>query len=75
MDSFFILLLMIFGVILVICVIYYICTLPKRRIKEEIWRREILLYEEKYEAEKAKQYARNVGEITRQNIDKIAKLK
>lgn len=35
----------------------------------------MLLYEEKYEAEKAKQHARIAGAIARENIDKIAGLK
>lgn len=75
MGSFFIVLLIIWGVILAIYFVHYIWTLPKRRENKEKWRREVLLYEEKCKAEKAKQYARIAGALTRENIDKIAKLK
>lgn len=75
MDSFFIVLIIIFCVILLICFIYYIFTLPKRRKNKEIFRREVLLFEEKYEAENAKQNARIAGQITREKINEIANLK
>lgn len=73
MSSFFVVLLTILSVILAICLVHYIWTLPKKRENKERWRREVLLFEEKYEAEKAKQYARIAGAITRENINKIAK--
>lgn len=69
-----------FIVLLIVCVllalylIYYLCTLPERRKNNENLRRQILLNEEKYEAEKAKQIARVTGEIVRNNIDRIANL-
>lgn len=75
MGTFFIALLIIFGVMLAIWFVHYIWTLPERRENEERLRREALLWEEKYQAEKAKQIARTAGEITRENIERIAKLK
>lgn len=75
MNPFFVVLLIIIGVILAIFFIHYIFTLPERRENKERLRRENLLYEERYQAERAKQIARIAGKNTRDNIDKIAKLK
>lgn len=75
MGIFLVALLIILGVILIIYIIYYVNTLPERRKNKEKLRRQILLYEERCEAEKAKQYARIAGTITRENINKIAKYK
>ncbi|MDE6021563.1 MAG: hypothetical protein K2H01_11285 [Ruminococcus sp.] len=73
MESFYIALLIIFGVIVVACLVYYIYTLPARREKKEKLRRKFLLYEEQMRAETAKQNARIAGEIARKNIDNIVK--
>lgn len=75
MGSFFFTLLIILGVIFVLNFIHYILTLPERRENEEKLRRSFLLYEEKIEAERAKQNARIAGAIAIENIDKIAGLK
>jgi len=74
MNPIFVLLLITFGIVFAI-IINYICTLPYRRKNEEKLRREFLLYEQKVQAERAKQIARIAGEITRKNIDEIAKHK
>lgn len=68
-------LLIIFGVILVICFIYYILTLRVRRENKEILKRVFLLYEEELEAEKVKQNARIAGKMAIESIDKIAGIK
>lgn len=73
MSLVFIAILIIMGVLLTICIVYYICTLEQRRQNDEKIRREMLLYEENYQAEKAKQNARIAGEVTRQKIKEIAK--
>lgn len=75
MNPFFVALLIILGAILVIYFIHYIGTLPERRENKERLRREVLLYEEKCQAEKAKQIARTAGAITRENINNIARPK
>ena len=74
MSSFFITLLIIFGVIFVICFVYYVRTLPERRENQEILNRNECLYEEQYQAEIAKHKARVAGEIARENINNIAKI-
>ncbi len=75
MKLFFIVTLTILALIFAIYSIYYISTLPERRKNKERMKREVLLYEEKCQAEKAKQIARTAGKITRENIDKISKQK
>ena len=75
MSSIFILLITILSVVFAIWFLNYICTLPERRKSKEKRRREILLCQEQFQAEKAKQIARIAGEYTRKNIDKIANRK
>ncbi len=67
-------LLIIISISLAIYLSHYIRTLPERRENKEKLRRELLLCEEKCQAERAKQISRIAGAITRENIDKIAKL-
>ena len=75
MGSLFFALLIILGVTFVIYSIHYFLTLPERRENEERLRRSFLLYEEKIEAERARQNARIAGAIAIENINKIAGLK
>lgn len=70
-----IVLLIVLGLILAIYFFYYIFTLLERRKNEERLRMETFLFEEKYEAERAKQNARIAGQIIRERIDKIANSK
>ena len=72
---FVLLLIIILGVAFVIYFIRHILTLHERREAEERWRRSKLLYEEKIEAERAKQNARIAGAIAIDNIEKIAGIK
>lgn len=72
MNHLFIVLLIIFAVILLICIIHYILTLPERRAHKEILNREFLLYKEKCKAEQVKQDARIAGKIARDRINEIA---
>lgn len=73
MSLFWVMLLIITGIILVIFFIHYILTLPKRRKNKEIIRREALLYRENLQAERAKQIARVIGKNARDNIEKLAR--
>lgn len=72
MNPVFVAFLVILGLIIGIYFIYYIWTLPERRKRKERLRRELLLYEEKCKAERAKQNARIAGETVRKEISKIA---
>lgn len=62
-------------ILVVALVVYYNSTLYERRKNEEWLRQQILLSQQKVEAERAKQYARIAGEKARENIDKIASAK
>lgn len=72
MKLFFIILLIVLCVMLTICIVYYLFTMPERRKNKELLRRSNLLYQEKLNAEMATHEARIAGEIARSNIETIA---
>lgn len=72
MRLFFIILLIVLGVMLTIYFIYYVLTIPERRRNKELLRRSNLLYREKLNAERTTYKARVAGETARNNIEIIA---
>lgn len=61
------------AIILVIGIMCYIYTLPKRQKNNEIVNGSIVLFEEQLEAERTKLNARILGKLTRDRIERIAK--
>lgn len=65
-------LLIVFTIFVLILLALYLCTLPERRIQEELLQIQNDLILEKLSSEMGKQNARALGKATRDNISRIA---
>lgn len=65
-------LLIVFTIFVLILLALYLCTLPERRIQEELLQIQNDLVLEKLSSEMGKQNARALGKATRDNISRIA---
>lgn len=65
-------LLIVFTIFVLILLALYLCTLPERRMQEELLQLQNDLILEKLSSEIGKQNARALGKATRDNISRIA---